>query len=274
MSWRIGVDIGGAFTDLYASNLETGKTEWVKVESSPPNFEEGVIRGFEELESRGVFLKEASQVIHGQTVVINTIITKSGGNVGFITTSGYDILDIQRANRRDVFNFKYRKPTPFVSKYMTEWVEERIDSDKSIYKPLNEQNVKLAAASLLSKGADAIAIGFINSYINPIHEIKAKNIVEQTLIEHGVTTPLVTISSDLSREWREYERFNTAVLNAYVHPIFVNYLEKLEIALSEKGFNGTFYLTLASGGMATSDYVKKFPIITVEEGLYRVLWVA
>lgn len=266
MSWRIGVDIGGAFTDLYASNLETGKTEWVKVESSPPNFEEGVIRGFEELESRGVFLKEASQVIHGQTVVINTIITKSGGNVGFITTSGYDILDIQRANRRDVFNFKYRKPTPFVSKYMTEWVEERIDSDKSIYKPLNEQNVKLAAASLLSKGADAIAIGFINSYINPIHEIKAKNIVEQTLIEHGVTTPLVTISSDLSREWREYERFNTAVLNAYVHPIFVNYLEKLEIALSEKGFNGTFYLTLASGGMATSDYVKKFPIITVEGG--------
>ncbi len=266
MVWRIGVDIGGAFTDLYALDQKTGKNEWIKVESSPPNFEEGVLQGFDELEKHGVQLKDANQVIHGQTVVINTIITRSGANVGFITTSGYDILDIQRANRRDIFNLKYKKPISFVSRYMTEWIDERIDSDKTIYKPLNEQEVKEATESLLKKGADSIAIGFINSYINPTHEIKAREIVEKTLKEHGIENPLVTISSDLSREWREYERFNTAVLNAYVQPIFVKYIEKLEKALKERGFDGVFYLTLASGGMATSDYAKKYPITTVEGG--------
>jgi N-methylhydantoinase A len=186
MVWRVGVDIGGAFTDLYALDQKTGKNEWIKVESSPPNFEEGVLHGFDELEKHGVQLKDANQVIHGQTVVINTIITRSGANVGFITTSGYDILDIQRANRRDIFNLKYKKPTPFVSRYMTEWIDERIDSDESIYKPLNEQEVKQATESLIKKGADSIAIGFINSYINPEHEIKAREIVVKTLKEHGI----------------------------------------------------------------------------------------
>ncbi|MDI3480587.1 MAG: N-methylhydantoinase [Tepidanaerobacteraceae bacterium] len=266
MAWRIGVDIGGAFTDLYAVDLESGKSIWVKVESTPPNFEEGVIRGIEELEKQGVCVKDTRQVIHGQTVVINSIITRNGANVGFITTAGYDILDIQRANRRDIFNFKYKKPTPFVSRYMSEWINERIDADGSVYKPLNEEEVKKAAEILIKKGAESFAIGFINSYQNTSHEAKAKKIVEQILIDNGFEKPLVTISSDLSREWREYERFNTAVLNAYVQPIFVKYIEKLEKTLKEKGFNGVFYLTLASGGMATSDYAKKYPITTVEGG--------
>ncbi|MGB9803526.1 hydantoinase/oxoprolinase family protein [Desulfofundulus sp.] len=264
--WRIGVDIGGAFTDLFAVDLESGKHAWVKVESTPPNFEEGVIRGIEELAKQGVYIEDTTQLIHGQTVVINAIITRNGANVGFITTAGYDILDIQRANRRDIYNFKYRKPVPFVNRYMTEWVNERIDSDGSIYKMLGKEEVKKAALSLINKDAASIAIGFINSYQNPIHEIEAKKVVEEIFREKGIDMPLVTISSDLSREWREYERFNTAVLNAYVQPIFVKYIEKLEQALQGRGFRGIFYLTLAAGGMATSDYAKKFPITTVEGG--------
>ncbi|MGI6485868.1 MAG: hydantoinase/oxoprolinase family protein [Tepidanaerobacteraceae bacterium] len=266
MVWRIGIDIGGAFTDLYAVDSETGKSTWIKVESTPPNFEEGVLLGIKELEKQGVIVKEASQIIHGQTVVINSVITRSGANVGFITTAGYDILDIQRANRREIFNFKYKKPTPFVSRYMTEYINERIDSDGSIYKPLNAEEIKKASNSLLKKGAESFAIGFINSYHNTSHEIKAKEIVEQILKDNGIEKPFVTISSGLSHEWREYERFNTAVLNAYVQPVFVKYIEKLETALKEKGFNGVFYLTLASGGMATLEYVKQYPITTVEGG--------
>lgn len=266
MSWRIGIDIGGAFTDLYAVNIKTGKNAWTKVESTPPDFEKGVLQGIEELEEQGVFLTDTTQVIHGQTVVINTIITRNGANLGFITTAGYDIIEIQRANRRDVFNFRYRKPIPFVSRYMTEWIDERIDSDGSIYKPLNEEQVEAAVESLFKKGAESFAIGFINSYQNPSHELRAKEIVEYVLKTKGIETPFVTISSDLSREWREYERFNTAVLNAYVQPIFVKYIEKLEKALKEKGFQGVFYLTLAAGGMATSEYAKKIPITTVEGG--------
>jgi len=266
MAWRIGIDIGGAFTDLYAVDIDTKDSAWVKVESTPPNFEKGVIHGIEELEKQGVYVRDARQVIHGQTVVINSVITRNGANVGFITTTGYDILDIQRANRRDIFNFKYKKPVPFVSKQMVEWINERVDSDGSIHRPLNEQEVRDAAESLIKKGAESFAIGFINSYQNTSHELKAKEIVEQVLMEHGFEKPFVTVSSDLSREWREYERFNTAVLNAYVQPVFVKYIEKVESALKQKGFNGVFYLTLAAGGMATSAYAKKNPITTIEGG--------
>lgn len=267
MGWRIGIDIGGAFTDLYAIDPDSGETAWVKVESTPPHFETGVIHGLDELEKTyGIQIKEADQIIHGQTVVINTIITRDGAQVGFITTAGFDILDIQRANRRDIFNFRYKKPAPFVPRHMIEWVHERIDADGTIFRVLDEENVEKAIESLLRKGATSFAIGFINSYQNPIHEIRAKEIVEQALVKRGFQQPFVTTSSELSREWKEYERFNTAVLNAYVQPIFAQYLQKLENVLQAKGFKGVFYLTLAAGGMITADYAKKYPILTVEGG--------
>ncbi len=267
MAFRIGIDIGGAFTDLYVVESETEETAWIKVESTPPEFEKGVIEGIKKLEDQeSISLEDANQIIHGQTVVINTIITRSGSNVGFITTDGYDIMDIQRANRRDIFNFKFKKPEQFVDRYMTEWVKERIDEDGSIHNPLDEVAVKEAAKSLIEKGAESISIGFINSYINTEHERRAKEIVEEVCKDHGIEDPLITISSDLTQEWREYERFNTAILNSYVQPTFVKYINKLEKALKEEGFDGTFYLTLASGGMATAKYAKKFPITTVEGG--------
>ncbi|WP_185836384.1 hydantoinase/oxoprolinase family protein [Candidatus Korarchaeum cryptofilum] len=266
MRWKVGIDIGGAFTDLYAVTIEGSHEEqWIKVESTPPDFENGVIEGIEELEGKGVLVRDTAQVIHGQTVVINTITTRKGANVGFLTTEGFDTLEIQRANRRDIFNFRYKKPTPFVPRYMVEWIPERIDSDGSVHKKLDEDAVRNATESLIRKGAQSFAIGFINSYINPKHELRAKEIVEEVLRENGLQ-PYVTASSELNREWREYERFNTAVLNAYVQPIFVKYIEKLENTLKSKGFNGVFYITLSSGGVVTSEYAKKYPIFTIEGG--------
>lgn len=266
MAWRMGIDIGGAFTDLYALDSESGRTAWVKVESTPPHFERGVLEGIEELEKQySISIKDTAQVIHGQTVVINTILTRGGAKVGFLGTAGFDTLHIQRANRRDIFNYKYSKPMPFVSREMIEWIPERVDADGTIVKPLDVDRVREACESLLQKGAQAFAIGFINSYQNPAHEIAAKEVVEELLIVRGLK-PFVTASSDLTREWKEYERFNTAVLNAYVQPIFAEYLERLERALREKGFNGVFYLTLAAGGMVTADYARRCPIFTVEGG--------
>ncbi|MEM1627845.1 MAG: hydantoinase/oxoprolinase family protein [Desulfurococcaceae archaeon] len=263
---KIGIDIGGAFTDLYVVDFDKNKKIWVKVESTPPDFEKGVIHALEEIEDKGVDIGSVSQIIHGQTVVINTIITRKGSKVGFITTKGFDILEIQRANRRDIFNFRYVKPKPFVSREFTAWVTERIDSDGSIYIPLRENEVEEAVSQLLKKGAQSFAIGFINSYVNPAHEMRAKEIIETILKEKGYRKTFVTASSEISREWREYERFNTAVLNAYVQPIFVNYVEKLEYIFREKGFRGTFYITLASGGMVVSEFAKKYPIFTIEGG--------
>jgi N-methylhydantoinase A len=266
MSLRVGIDIGGAFTDLYATDTETKKVEWTKVESTPPEFEKGVLEGIDTLEEQGVYIKNADRILHGQTVVINTIITRTGANVGFITTKNYDIMDIQRANRRDIFNFRYKKPTPLISRYMSEWIDERIDQDGSIHKPLKGKEVASATKALIDKGAESFCIGFINSYQNPQHEKEAKEIVEKVCKDGGVLEPFITLSSDITREWREYERFSSAVLNAYTQPVFVRYLEKLERALRNKGFGGTFYIALASGGLSTSDYAKLFPIRTVEGG--------
>jgi N-methylhydantoinase A/oxoprolinase/acetone carboxylase beta subunit len=188
MSLRVGIDIGGAFTDLYATDTETKKVEWTKVESTPPEFEKGVLEGIDTLEEQGVYIKNADRILHGQTVVINTIITRTGANVGFITTKNYDIMDIQRANRRDIFNFRYKKPTPLISRYMSEWIDERIDQDGSIHKPLKGKEVASATKALIDKGAESFCIGFINSYQNPQHEKEAKEI-DQTarnyIIEEG-----------------------------------------------------------------------------------------
>lgn len=263
MSWRIGIDIGGAFTDLLAYNEETGEIVWSKVESTPPEFEKGVI---EAIKRSKVDLSKAKYITHGQTVVINTIITRSGAKVGFITTKNFrDIFEIGRANRRDIFNLKYKKPEPFVPRYLRLEVRERILCDGSILTPLHEDDVRDALYKLVKYGVESIVVGFINSYANPEHEYKAKSIIEEELKKLGLDIP-ITLSSEITREWREYERFNTAVMNAYVLPRVKNYIEVLEKAFKEMGFKGTFYIMLSNAGVATASYVKKYPILAVEGG--------
>jgi N-methylhydantoinase A len=263
VSWRIGIDIGGAFTDLLAYNEETGEIVWSKVESTPPEFEKGVI---EAIKKSKIDLSKAKYITHGQTVVINTIVTRSGAKVGFITTKNFrDILEIGRANRRDIFNLKYKKPEPFVPRYLRLEVRERILYNGSILTPLHEDDVRNAIHKLVKHGVESIVVGFINSYANPEHEYKAKNVIEEELKKLGLNIP-ITLSSEITREWREYERFNTAVMNAYVLPRVKNYIEALEKAFEEMGFKGTFYIMLSNAGVATASYVKKYPILAVEGG--------
>jgi N-methylhydantoinase A len=264
MSWRVGIDIGGAFTDLIAVNDETGETRWVKVESTPENYSEGVMETF--VRSKlNLHAREIRCLVHGQTVVINTIITRSGPKTGLITTEGFHILEIGRANRRDMFNLKYRKPEQFVPRHLTSWVKERITADGSVVIPVNEDEMRNAAGELIEKGCQSIAVSFINSYANPEHEKKAERIVKEEMEKRGKRAH-VTLSSELSSEWREYERTSTAVLNAYTQPGLDAYTGVLEQALKRMNFEGIFYVTLASGGMATSDFAKKYPITTVEGG--------
>lgn len=264
MSWRVGIDIGGAFTDLIAVNDETGETRWVKVESTPKDYSEGVIETF--VKSKlNLHARKIRCLVHGQTIVINTIITRSGSKTGLITTEGFHILEIGRANRRDMFNLKYRKPEQFVPRHLTSWIKERITADGSVVIPVNEDEMRNAARELIEKGCQSIAISFINSYANPEHEKKAERIVKEEMETRGKRA-YVTLSSELSSEWREYERTSTAVLNAYTQPGLDAYTSVLEQALKRMNFEGIFYVTLASGGMATSDFAKKYPITTVEGG--------
>ncbi len=259
MSIRIGVDIGGAFTDLVGFDEETGDLFWVKVETTPKDPSKGVL---ESVKKSRLPLPKTYAFIHGQTLVINTILTRTGAKVGLLTTKGYrDVLEIQRSNRRDMYNFKYKKPEPLVPRYLRREVNERIMADGTVLKPLDENSLKEAVERLVREKVESIAVTFINSYANEIHEKKAKEFIK----EKYPNIP-VSVSHEITREWREYERTSTTVLNAYVKPRMESYLGILEKGLRDMGFKGTAYAMLSNGGMASFSFVAEYPITSIESG--------
>ena len=253
---RIGVDIGGAFTDLVAYDSVTKDLRWVKVESTPSEFSEGVV---DCIKRSGIAQPEMEQIIHGQTVVINTIIERKGVNVGLLTTRGHrDVLEIQRANRRDMYNFKYKKPEAIVPRHLRIEVDERTMADGTVLEGISGEQVEEASKRLVEKGVDAICVSFLNSYVNPGNERKAGEI---TRSRHDVP---VVLSHEVTREWREYERFSTAALNAYVLPILDRYLSRLQGTITQDSCK--CMAMTSDGGMVSFDFARRFPIYTVESG--------
>lgn len=258
MVFRIGIDIGGAFTDLVGYDEETGEFVWVKDETTPYDPSIGVVNT---LSKSGIDFSKVLSIIHGQTLVINTIIERKGAKVGLITTDGYrDVLELQRSNRRDMYNFRYQKPDPIVPRYLRVEVRERVMADGSVLRPLDEESVKDAVKKLVKEGVESICISFINSYANPTHEQRAQEIVRT------FTDTPITLGHEITREWREYERTMTAVLNAYVKPKLTSYLTKLEKAFKERDFKRQPFVMLSNGGVSTFDAAKKYPIYTIESG--------
>jgi N-methylhydantoinase A len=256
---RLGIDIGGAFTDLVAYDVGTGKTVWVKVETTAADFSEGVRNC---LGKSHVDMKSVDTIIHGQTLVINTIVTRTGAKVGLITTRGFrDVLEQQRSNRRDMYSFRYKKPESLVPRYLRLEVDERILSDGTELKPLSHEEVGKASQALVKEGAEAIVISLMNSYANPSHEEAAAKTAKQVAPD----CPL-TLASEVTREWGEYERTSTAVLNAYTMPKLTRYLNRLEGTFREDGFAGAPLTMLSNGGMAPFDHARRYPITTMESG--------
>ena len=261
---RVGIDIGGAFTDLVAYNEETGELTWVKVETTPKDLSIGVV---ETIRRAKLDLSKVSMIVHGQTMVINSIVTREGAKTGLITTWGHrDVLILQRANRRDIYNFKYQKPEPFVPRYLALEVKERIWGDGSILTPLDEKDVLRVIEKLIKENVESICVSFLNSYVNPIHEIKAREIIIDYLKKVNRENIAITLSHEITREWGEYERTSTCVLNAFVKPKWINYISKLEEEFRGRGFRGNFYLVLSNGGLSLSKYILEYPIYTVESG--------
>ena len=255
-NFRVGIDIGGAFTDLVAYDSTSRDLKWVKVETTPRELSEGVV---DCIKRSDITQREMEQIIHGQTVVINTIIERKGVNVGLITTKGHrDVLEIQRANRRDMYNFKYKKPEAIVPRHLRLEIDERTMADGTILKELSREQVEEASKSLVEKGVDAICVSFLNSYVNPENERRAGEIIRS-----GYDVPVV-LSHEVTREWREYERFSTATLNAYVLPILDRYLNRLQGSLTEDAHK--CMAMTSDGGMVSFDFARKYPIYTVESG--------
>lgn len=256
---RVATDIGGTFTDLVYLDEKNGQVATAKVDTTPPHFEKGVIHVLRKAE---VDAAAVAFFVHGTTVIINAITERKGAKTGLITTKGFrDILEITRANRPDIYNLYYTKPKPFVPRYLRKEVTERVNYKGEILVPLKEEEVKQVVPELQQEGVEAIAVCFLHSYANPTHEIRCGQIIQELWPEVSVT-----LSHEVTKEWREYERTSTAVLNSYVKPTAARYLDCLEQELRREGVRGSLYIMRSNGGTATFPSAKGAPIAIVESG--------
>ena len=256
---RIATDVGGTFTDLVYLDEVSGQLGTAKASTTPANFAAGVL---ETLHKSAVQLAGVRFFVHGSTVIINALTERKGAKTALITTKGFrDVLEIGRANRPDLYNLYYRKPEPFVPRYLRLEVRERLNYKGEELEPLQEDDVRRAVEVCRKEGVAAIAICFLHAYANPAHEARCLDLVKQLAPEIPVTA-----SFEISQEWREYERTNTAVLNSYVLPTARFYLHNLEQDLAGLGMSGTCYLMQSNGGTATFDVGKRAPINAVESG--------
>ena len=256
MNKRVGIDIGGAFTDLVSIDPD-GDVESIKVDSTVKP-EEGVINSIKEYGNK---IKTMESILHCQTVVINSIVQRDGATVGLITTKGFrDVLEIQRANRRDIYNLVYKKPLPFVPRYLRRVVDERSSADGEVLQDVDLSKLEDIISGFNQENVESIAVSLVNSYANDSNEKKIKDRL------HEMGYDFVTSSAEITKEWREYERTNTAVLNAFVQPKLKKYMKAVIEGAGKQGFAGDFRIMLSNGGLANSDLIMDYPILTVESG--------
>jgi N-methylhydantoinase A len=259
MGIRVATDIGGTFTDLTYLDEQTGALGFGKVPTTPGRLEQGILQAVTE---SGLPPAEVVQFVHGTTVVINSITERKGAKVGLLTTQGMrDVLEIARGNRPDIYNLLYQKPKPFVPRHLRQTVRERMDAQGEVVTPLCEDDIQRAAAYFVQEGVTAVAVCFLHAYANPEHEQRAGDLLRDLL--PGV---YLTLSHQITREFREYERTSTAVLNSYVGPTATTYLNLLEDSLHGIGINANFHIMQSSGGSATFAAVREAPITLVESG--------
>jgi N-methylhydantoinase A len=256
---RIGVDIGGTFTDLVALDESTGAVTNTKALSTPQELLEGVLRC---VDQAGTSLADCRLVIHGTTIGINALLEGKGAKTGLVTTDGFrDVLEIGRGNFLRMYDVLYRRPTPLVPRGRCLEVAERLDARGAVLVPLDEAAVRAAAARLAAEGVQAVALTFLFSYRNPAHEQRAAEILAEAL--PGVA---LSVSHRLTQEWREYERTSTTVVNAYVLPIVDRYLGAFGHRLAERGFRGRLLITQSNGGAFSLEAARAKPVHTIESG--------
>ncbi len=266
---RVATDVGGTFTDLvcFRSDPETGRSRitTAKVSTTPPDYERGMM---EVLEKGDIDLRAVDFLAHGTTVVINALTERKGVRVGLIATEGFrDTLEIARGNRPDFFNLHYRKPKPFVPRYLRREVAERMSYRGEVMRPLDLGGLPAILDDFRDEGVQAIAICFLHSYANPAHERLVEEEVRRLWPEVRVVS-----SHSVAQEWREYERTNTTVLSAYVQPVAERYLERLDAGLREHDFAGSPYVMQSNCGVDSLRSAARTPIKMIESGPSSGIW--
>jgi N-methylhydantoinase A len=256
---RVASDVGGTFTDLVYYDEGSGSFGSIKANTTPPDYERGVL---DTVHKSGLDTSAIEYFAHGTTVVINALTERKGVKTGLITTRGFrDVLEIARGNRPDLFNFYFTKPKPFVPRHLRAEITERIDYKGNEVTPAALGELRPIVDDFKAQGVQAIAICLLHAYANPDHEQQATREVKRLWPEAAVIA-----SHEITREWREYERTNTTVLSAYIHPIANGYLTSLEEQLRSSGTEGSLYIMQSNGGIATMQSAKRNPITMVESG--------
>ena len=258
---RLAVDIGGTFTDVA---LETGERRiTIKVLTTQDAPDRGVLQGITSVLKEADIAPEAvGLIIHGTTLATNALIERKGACTAFITTDGFrDVLETGYERRFEQYDIYMDKPPPLVPRHLRFTVPERVAADGCVLRKLDEDALAALAAKLESAGIESIGIGFLHSYVNAAHEERAREVFLAALPHLSVT-----ISSEVSPEIREYDRFSTACANAYVQPQMAGYLSKLSAACQGMGLACPLLLMTSAGGLTTIDSAIRFPIRLVESG--------
>jgi N-methylhydantoinase A len=259
MALVVALDIGGTFTDLVAFDLSTGTIHHAKSSTTPYDLAVGIR---ETLTKSGLPLAAVDTFIHGSTTAINTAIERSGARTALLVTEGTrDVYRIGRGNRPEAYNLFFKRPEPYVARHLTFEVGERLNSAGEIVRPLDREGATAIAERLKTAGVDTVAVCLIHSWANPEHERALGEILAEVAPEM-----YCSLSHDILREYREYERMSTTVLNAYVGPRVRKYLDDLENLLGSFGFGGRLLIMQSNGGSMSPATAKRIPVAMMESG--------
>ena len=256
---RIGVDIGGTFTDLVTFDSTTGELSMSKSFTTPADRTDGVL---EVLVEGGVALAHVSQFVHGTTTATNAVVERKGGRVGLISTEGFrDTLEIMRINRERHYDLQWASPVPLVPRHLRFEATERVDYRGRIVTPLDTEALAATVAEMRAAAVESIAVCLLFSFMNPVHERQALDVIRQVWPEVPVS-----ISSEILPEIREYERSSTVVIDAYVKPVMGAYFENLEQRLASGGLECGVTVISSGGGIVPVAEAKATPVRTLQSG--------
>ncbi len=260
---RLGVDVGGTFTDHILFDEDSGRIYTFKTPSTPEDPSRSVMAGVTHFGAAPRGLSGLWLMAHGTTVNTNTVLSRTGAKIGLVTTKGFrDVLAIGRQTRPHFYRWDVDRPEPLVPRHLRLEVAERVDNNGKVVQPLREEDVRRCAELFKSQNVEAVAVCLLNSYANPDHEARVKAILEETL-----TGVYLAVSSELSPEFREFERSSTVATVAYIGPSFQRYVDELQRSLSEQlPTPPQLYIMQSSGGMASAEVEMRRPHYTLESG--------
>ncbi|HUX88417.1 MAG TPA: hydantoinase/oxoprolinase family protein, partial [Chloroflexota bacterium] len=263
VSYRVGVDVGGTFTDVLLVDDTTGAFQIAKTLTTPEDPSIGVLQAVAHgVEAAGIDATAVRNVIHGTTLVTNAIIQRTGARTALLTTAGFrDVLDIAHEHRYDMYDLLLEQPRPLVAREDRFEVDERLFADGTVYRPVDLVTVDNALDEIERRGIGAVAIVFLHAFRNPRHE---KAVAER--LAARAPRLRVSLSSEVAGEIREYERTSTTVANAYVQELVDRYLDRLSDELMGIHFTGRLFLMLSNGGIATAETAARFPVRLIESG--------